>query len=100
MYVRCTSTISKNTIRDGGSTALYTTYTVYIDYTVFTALHCLNSRPIVGGELCDYLGATMLHSPGSFPFWYGRVSQCINMKSHDFVPDDFGYGHMKHCDRK
>ena len=65
-----------------------------------TALHLLNSRPIVGGELCDYLGATMLHSPGSFPFWYGRVSQCFNMKSHVFVPDDFGYGHMKHCDRK
>ena len=42
----------KNTIRDGGSTALYTAfivYTVYIVYpvktvyTIQTALHCLNS---------------------------------------------------------
>ena len=45
----------KNTIRDGGSTALYTVYTVdtidTIDtvdtgntvYTIQTALHCLNS---------------------------------------------------------
>ena len=35
----------KNTIRDGGSTALYTAYTVYtVDnvYTVQTALYCLN----------------------------------------------------------
>ena len=69
-----------------------------------SALHCLNSRPIayLVYIYCweGALGATMLHSPGSFPFWYGRVSQCFNMKSHVFVPDDFGYGHMKHCDRK
>ena len=37
----------KNTIRDGGSTALYTAYTdqtVYNIYTVQTDLHCENSR--------------------------------------------------------
>ena len=37
--------MKKNTIRDGGSTALYTAYTVYtVDtvYTIQTALYCLN----------------------------------------------------------
>ena len=33
----------KNTIRDGGSTALYTAYPVHTVYTIQTALHCLNS---------------------------------------------------------
>ena len=33
----------KITIRDGGSTALYTTYTVDTVYTIQNALHSLNS---------------------------------------------------------
>ena len=33
----------KITIRDGGSTTLYSANTVYTFYTVQTALHCLNS---------------------------------------------------------
>ena len=33
----------KNTIRDGGSTALYTAYTVRAVYTAQSALHCLNN---------------------------------------------------------
>ena len=33
----------KNAIRDGGSTALYTAYTVHAVYTVQNALHCLNN---------------------------------------------------------
>ena len=34
---------SKNTIRDVGSTALYTAYTISTTYTIQTTLHCLNS---------------------------------------------------------
>ena len=37
------SFVKQNTIRDGGSTALYSANTVYTFYTVQTALHCLNS---------------------------------------------------------
>ena len=33
--------LKKNTIRDGGSTALYTSYTVYTVYTIQTAVHCM-----------------------------------------------------------
>ena len=39
--VKLVVVITKNIIRDGGSTALYTVYTVDV---VETALHCLNSR--------------------------------------------------------
>ena len=39
--VKLVVVITKNTIRDGGNTALYTVYTVDV---VETALHCLNSR--------------------------------------------------------
>ena len=41
-----TTFIKYNTIRDGGSTALYTAYTVTLlntVYTIQTALHCLNT---------------------------------------------------------
>ena len=38
--VKLVVVMTKDTIRDGGSTALYTVYTVH---TVQTALHCLNS---------------------------------------------------------
>ena len=38
--VKLVIVMTKDTIRDGGSTALYTVYTVH---TVQTALHCLNS---------------------------------------------------------
>ena len=38
--VKLVVVITKNIIRDGGSTALYTVYTVH---AVQTALHCLNS---------------------------------------------------------
>ena len=27
---------------------------------------------------------------------YGKVSQCFDMKNHVCMPDDFGFGHMKH----
>ena len=35
--------IKKNTIGDGGTTALCTAYTVYSVYIIQTALHCFNT---------------------------------------------------------
>ena len=42
--------INKNTIRDGGSTALNTVDTVFIAYTNQTALHCLNLYTVREGH--------------------------------------------------
>ena len=44
----------KNTIRDGGSTALYTAYTVFTVYAIQTALYCLNCN--LYAYVCILLG--------------------------------------------
>ena len=53
-------------------------------------LYCF--RPL----LCTWLTNAPFF-PHTFSFRYGKVSQCFNMKNHVYMPDDFGFGHMKHC---
>ena len=68
---------------------------------MFLSVNSINFRPPslsgLGEVLGEYLSATMLSFfPALFSFWYGKVSQCFNMKNHVYMPDDFGLGHMKH----
>ena len=66
------SFVRENTIRDGGSTALYSANTVYTFYTVQTALHCLNSS------------LSLIVHLSSLDFAW-KPSESLLLSSHTFV---------------